>query len=316
MVPGWYLLNKRHGSSNVPNLGTSDRAREKDGHKYNLFQGVMKNHSYYTLSLSGGKDSLALFLKILDEGVRLDEVVTVDLGDEYQATYDVLLFVASICMKERIKFTVIRIPETEEYQKYKTGTGTGLSMFEFMAFKHEKQNGEKGYGWCGKQRWGTAVKRQLINSYYQSLERFVIEYVGIAADEAQRIDIQPHKNYAKSYPLIKWGMTEADCLEYCYGHGVQWSQSGIRLYDILDRVSCRHCQQKNLKELRNIRKHLPELWSSFKDWQKKTPFPYKSDGNTIYDLDRRFASEDMQLSFNIAEDMQLSIDAETRKTKE
>ena len=51
----------------------------------------MKNLSYYTLSLSGGKDSLALFLKILEEGVRLDEVVTVDLGDEYQATYDTLL---------------------------------------------------------------------------------------------------------------------------------------------------------------------------------------------------------------------------------
>ena len=169
-------------------------------------------------------------------------------------------------------------------------------MFEFMVFGHEKQNGCKGYGWCGKQRWGTAIKRQLLNGYYQSLERFVIEYVGIAADEAQRIDIKPHKNYAKSYPLIKWGMTEAECLEYCYQHGVQWKQSGIWLYDILDRVSCQHCQQKNLKELRNIRKHLPELWRSFKDWQNRVPFPYRSDGSTIYDLDKRFASENMQLS--------------------
>lgn len=256
----------------------------------------MKNLSYYTLSLSGGKDSLALFLKILEVGVRLDEVVTVDLGDEYQATYDTLLFAASICLKERIKFTVLSIPETEEYQEYREATGVELGVFEFMVFEHEKQNGCKGYGWCGKQRWGTAIKRQLLNGYYQSLERFVIEYVGIAADEAQRIDIKPHKNYAKSYPLIKWGMTEADCLEYCYQHGVQWKQSGIRLYDILDRVSCQHCQQKNLKELRNIRKYLPELWNSFKDWQNRIPFPYRSDGSTIYGLDKRFASENMQLS--------------------
>ena len=83
----------------------------------------MQNLSYYTLSLSGGKDSLALFLKILKEGVRLDEVVTVDLGDEYQATYDTLLFAASICLKERIKFTVLSIPETEEYKEYKAVTG-------------------------------------------------------------------------------------------------------------------------------------------------------------------------------------------------
>lgn len=139
---------------------------------------------------------MALFLKILEEGVRLDEVVTVDLGDEYRATYDTLLFAASICLKERIKFTALSIPETEEYQEYKAKrtqeyTGVELSMFEFMVFEHEKKNGCKGYGWCGKQRWGTEIKRQLLNGYYQSLERFVIEYVGIAADETQRIDIKP-----------------------------------------------------------------------------------------------------------------------------
>ena len=124
----------------------------------------------------------------------------------------------------------------------------------------------------------------------------MVEYVGIAADEVQRIDIRPHKNYAKSYPLIKWRMTEADCLKYCYQHGVQWKQSGIRLYDILDRVSCQHCQQKNLKELRNIKKFLPELWESFKEWQERISFPYRSDGSTVHDLDKRFASEVKQIS--------------------
>lgn len=239
---------------------------------------------------------MALFLKLIEEGVKLDEVVTVDLGDEYQATYDALLFAASICLKEKINFTVLSIPETEEYRTFKKSTGAEISMFEFLVFEHEKRNGNKGYGWCGKQRWGTSIKNQLLNGYYQSLEKMVIEYVGIAADEAHRIDIKPHKNYAKSYPLVKWGMTEADCLKYCYQHGMEWKQSDIRLYDILDRVSCQHCQQKNLKELQNIRKHLPELWESFKDWQDRIPFPYRSDGSTIYDLEERFKSEDMQIS--------------------
>ena len=124
----------------------------------------------------------------------------------------------------------------------------------------------------------------------------MIEYVGIAADEAHRIDIEPHKNYAKAYPLIKWQMTEANCLQYCYEHGIEWRQNDIRLYDILDRVSCMHCQQKNLKELRNIRKYLPELWDSFKDWQDSIRFPYRSDGATIHDLDRRFADEEQQIN--------------------
>lgn len=240
---------------------------------------------------------MALFLKLLDENVKLNEVVTVDLGDEYEAVYDILLFAASVCLHEGIKFTVLTIPETEEYKDFVKKSGMEISMFEFLAFCHKKQNGKCGYGWCGKQRWGTAIKKSLLNGYYQSLDRFVIEYIGIAADEPQRIDIAPHKNYAKSYPLIKWGMTEADCLRYCNDHGLWWYQDGIRLYDILDRVSCKHCQQKNLKELKNIRKHLLRLWDSFKEWQAHTEFAYRSNGNTIFDLDKRFEDEERQLSF-------------------
>lgn len=257
--------------------------------------GVMKNLTYYTLSLSGGKDSVALFLRLLEEGVRLDEVVTVDLGDEYQAVYDTLLFTASVCMHENIKFTVLTIPETDEFKEFVSRTGLELSMFEFLGFKHRKKNGECGYGWCGKQRWGTAIKKQLLNNYYQSKDRFIVEYVGIAADETHRIDIRPHKNYTKVYPLIKWNMTENNCLQYCYDHGITWTQDGIRLYDILDRVSCQHCQQKNLKELKNIKTYLPTLWESFKDWQEKIPYAYRSDGKTIFDLDRRFDIDEMQM---------------------
>ena len=261
-----------------------------------MVSGGMKNFCYYTLSLSGGKDSLALFLKLLAEGYRIDEVVTVDLGDEYEAVYDVLLYVASVCLHEGIKYTVLTIPESEEYIKFVKETGKQIGMFRFLAFHHVKENGNVGYGWCGKCRWGTAIKKQLLNNYYQSLGKFVVEYVGIALDEVERIDIEPHKNYAKSYPLIKWKMTEKDCLRLCYDHGIEWRQGGIRLYDILDRVSCMHCQNKNLKELRNIRKNLPELWEDFKYWQKHIAFAYRSDGSTIFDLEIRFSNEDAQLS--------------------
>lgn len=255
----------------------------------------MKNLTWYTLSLSGGKDSLALFLRLLDEEVKLDEVVMVDLGDEYQAVYDVMLYVASICMHEKIKLTILEIPKTEEYLSLIEKTKTDINMFQYMVFHHKKKNGTCGYGWCGKQRWGTAMKRAILNNYYQSLKYFIVEYVGIAFDETERMDIKPHKNYAKIYPLVKWKMTEKDCLKYCYDHGVYWMQSGIRLYDILDRVSCVHCQNKNLKELRNIRKFLVDVWEDFKIWQEHILWAYRSTGETIQDLDKRFESEDEQM---------------------
>lgn len=260
----------------------------------------MKNLTYYTLSLSGGKDSVALFFMIIEIGIKLNEVVFVDLGDEFKAIYNVLRIIEYICKEKGIKFTVLKIPETEEYwsflnedlnKEFCQKFGRNMSMFEFLAFGHIKKSGEIGYSWCGKQRWGTAMKKQLLNSYYQSLDRFIVEYVGIAADELHRIDIEPHKNYAKAYPLIKMKMTEEQCLQYCYKQGIKWEQNGIDLYDILDRVSCMHCQNKNLKELRNIWEYLPDVWEQFKWWQAHTPYPYRSDGKTIFDLEKRFEAE-------------------------
>lgn len=83
-------------------------------------------------------------------------------------------------------------------------------------------------------------------------------YFGVAADEGKRLD-RPHKPY-KRFPLAELGMTEADCLADCYRRGHTWEEGGVRLYDVLDRVSCWCCRNKNLRELAAIREHLPEYW--------------------------------------------------------
>lgn len=55
-------------------------------------------------------------------------------------------------------------------------------------------------------------------------------------------------------------MTEADCLKYCYSKGFEWKENNIRLYDVLDRVSCWCCANKNKKELENMRIYLPDYY--------------------------------------------------------
>lgn len=55
-------------------------------------------------------------------------------------------------------------------------------------------------------------------------------------------------------------MTEADCLNYCYSKGFYWEEEGVRLYDILDRVSCWCCANKNKKELENMYTYLRPYW--------------------------------------------------------
>ena len=64
-------------------------------------------------------------------------------------------------------------------------------------------------------------------------------------------------------------MSEKDCLDYCYNRGFYWEENGVRLYDILDRVSCWCCANKNKKELENINLYLSDYYLKYIDLLKQ-----------------------------------------------
>lgn len=90
-------------------------------------------------------------------------------------------------------------------------------------------------------------------------------------------------------------MKESDCLNYCKQKGIKWIEhtknGDVDLYDVLDRVSCWCCSNKNLKELKSIYKYLPEYWEKLKFLQSKTNRPFKKYGN-IFELEERFKKEE------------------------
>lgn len=91
-------------------------------------------------------------------------------------------------------------------------------------------------------------------------------------------------------------MTESDCLFYCYGKGVFWYENNIRLYEILKRVSCWCCRNKNLEELENIYRHLPNYWDKLKDLQARLKEPMKGEGKSIFDLEKKFEQSKLILN--------------------
>jgi len=101
----------------------------------------------------------------------------------------------------------------------------------------------------------------------------------------------------KCSPLAEAGMTEADCLEFCYQRGFFWEENGVRLYDILDRVSCWCCKNKNRKELKAIYQYLPQYWSKLKELQAQIPMsmkPYSRKGvpyGNVFELEKVFEGE-------------------------
>lgn len=228
----------------------------------------------YIASVSFGKDSLAMLLRLIEENKRLDEVVFYDTGMEFQAIYNIRDKVKELLAEKGIKFTELKPKCDFCYQ-----------MFEKIVNKG-KSNEHKGYSWCGGRcRWGTTEKLKAIEKYCKGC----VEYIGIASDETQRINKERKGN--KVMPLVEWGMTEKDCLEYCYSGGYHWNEDGVELYQILDRVSCWCCANKNLKELKNYYLHLPKYWEKLKELQKRTDRPFKNNKYTIFDLEKKFREE-------------------------
>lgn len=232
----------------------------------------------YIASVSFGKDSLAMLLRLIKEKEPLDEVIFYDTGMEFKVIYKIRDKILEILKNEHIKYTELKPKQSFEY-----------TMFE-KPVKHRNGTCSKGYSWCGGRcRWGTTEKNKAISTYLKNnYGNNYIEYIGIASDETERIR---YDNIHKSYPLVKWSMTEIDCLLYCYKHGFNWDEDGILLYEILDRVSCWCCANKNLKELRNYYKHLPTYWNKLKEFQRRTSRPFKNNKYTIFDLEERFKQE-------------------------
>lgn len=232
----------------------------------------------YLASCSFGKDSLAMVLMLIERGLPLDEVVFYDTGMEFQAIYKMRDKLLPVLRKHDVKYTELH-PKNP-------------FLFDMLE-RPVKGRDRLGYGWCGGLcRWGTTNKLKALDKYAESQNAKV--YVGIAADETSRLQ-KEHKSY-KNFPLAEFKMSEADCLQYCYSKKYYWEEDAgagtVRLYDILDRVSCWCCCNKNLKELRNIKKFLPSYWEQLKSLQQQLKRPmkgfYKCQPRGVFELDERF----------------------------
>lgn len=235
----------------------------------------------YVASCSCGKDSLAMVLTLIEKECPLDCVIFVDLGKEFNSIYDTWDKLTSILDKHNIKYKRLTLNYSFDY------------YFSEHEVKTRNNSYKKGYSWCGgRTRWGTSLKSTLIDNFYKKEfgDEVICEYVGIAKDELNRVQFKRSKN-VKIYPLILWGMTENDCLTKCYKNGFTYQEAnGVQLYQILDRVSCYCCANKNLKELESIYKFLPDYWQKIKGLQAKTTRQMRDD-YALEELEERFKKE-------------------------
>ena len=222
------------------------------------------------VSFSGGKDSTAMLLMMIEKGVPVDKVVFCDTGMEFPQMYDHIKKVAKLAGR---KVDVLKRKET----------------YRYYLGEHIKRSGKVGYGHPDfRNRWCTQLLKK--TPFSQFIKQFddVLEFHGIAVDEKHRTEKNKEKGRNIKYPLVDWDVTEKQALEYCYSKGLDWDG----LYEKFHRVSCWCCPLSRIGELRVLYNEFPELWSELVKIDKKSFRRFRSD-YSVSDLSERFANENL-----------------------
>lgn len=235
----------------------------------------MSDTERHVVSLSGGKDSTAMLLMLIERGMPFDEVVFFDTGWEFPEMYEHI---------DRLERDT-GIPITRLHDS----VGLTERMLHNHRTRGKRVNNDSGFGWpTPLARWCTTLKTSAIDRHCKGARR----YIGIAADEA-------HRCKGWDYPLVEWGVTEADALAYCKARGYDWGG----LYDHFHRVSCFCCPLQSLAELRALRRHHPDLWCQMLTWdhyisrpQDRAQDRFRND-YSLPELELRFRREDRQMEF-------------------
>ena len=230
----------------------------------------------YSVSFSGGKDSTAMLHWLIEKGCPIDAIIFFDTGWEFPAMLKHIDLV-----EEKTGLKITRVHPKKSFDHW-------LRKAEIVARKGPMKGKVHriGNGWPSPlRRW---CSRQKINAIDNAIKELmpVSVYIGIAADEPTRVNTKG--KYTKLYPLVEWGKTEQDCLDYCKELGYTWDG----LYDVFQRVSCFCCPLQRIGELRALRKYYPELWAKMLEWDETMPSNEGFRGYaTVRDLEERFKNE-------------------------
>lgn len=175
----------------------------------------------HVVQFSGGKDSTAMLLMMLEKQMPVDYIIFCDTGMEFPEMYEHIQKVDKYIQ--------------EKYGKHVTTIKPSYS-FEHYMFDHERTSGEfkglKGYSWSNMRlRWCTKeLKIRPTDIFLKQLGQPYTLYIGIAYDEPKR-----HENIANNiiHPLFDWRLTEQECLQYCYDKGFSWGGVTLNSKELL-----------------------------------------------------------------------------------
>ena len=156
----------------------------------------------------------------------------------------------------------------------------------------------RGFPLCGRCAIQRDCKARPINRYLRKRKGEVVQYIGIASDEQERL---VRLNGQKISLLDKYGVDEAGAYELCKRAGLL-----SPIYEFANRNGCFFCPT----ELRHLRRHHPDLWGRLLQIQALPNKPTERFNRTmtLYDIEKRLSTETRQERTESANDTRRNID--------
>jgi 3'-phosphoadenosine 5'-phosphosulfate sulfotransferase (PAPS reductase)/FAD synthetase len=216
----------------------------------------------HIVSFSGGKDSSAMLLRMIEMGMPVDLVLFADTGMEFPQLYMYVERMKTYVQSLGIEFRTVKPEKTWDdwfFGKVTRGKMEGQQRGWPLMFFH-----------C---YWSREAKFKTMDPICLGNYR----YIGFGADESKRVTAGRKKDGYR-FPLADWGWTEARALEYLKEVG--WCEQ----YHLdFNRTGCFLCPKQGEKALRTIYKKYPNEWKRLIWYAERANNDFKP-GITIEDL--------------------------------
>lgn len=236
----------------------------------------------YILSLSFGKDSMALLLEVLRRKMPLDYVIFCDIkfNDTISGEHPLMaewIPNAEQMLKNKFNIDIIHLTAKKNFTE------------QFYTVKQKGNHIGDRYGfpytigaWCNGR-----LKLDPINNFIKGIIKefgAVTEYVGIASDEPKRLERYKElktENH-KYITLADLGISELQAMEICKQHDLLSPK-----YSNSFRGGCWFCPKQSMWDLYQLYRNYPEYFNILEEMEKDSFNSFKPN-KTIKQIREQF----------------------------
>jgi hypothetical protein len=192
------------------------------------------------LNFGAGVNSTSLIIEMLKRGIRPDYVIFADTGSELPETYTFLEIMKEWFKKKNLNFIEVK-------SRYNCSLYDYYFSRKTMPFRKFRDCTDK-------------FKKSPINAFIKQFKKEgVIQYIGIASDEARRCRVSEKKWNEYKYPLVEWLIDRKRCIEIIKAEGLpEPIKSG-----------CFMCPYQGDKSWINLMKNYPDLWKKAREMEEQ-----------------------------------------------